>query len=274
MEAFSEELRVASALATAAGRLAFSMRRPGLLVDRKAANEPVTAADRAASDLIMAGLQTAFPDDIPISEEAPDDRRRLDPARRVWFIDPIDGTQDFIDGGPGFASMIGLCVGGRPRLGAVYQPTTDRLYYGGPGLGAWVTEAGTTWPIHCADTHEITAMRLVASKSHPSKRVAAIKAAMGITQEHTVGSVGVKVALIASGEQDLYVSASTRTKAWDTCGPEAIILAAGGRFTNIWGKPLQYADDSLNHTDGLMASNGPLHDMIVDRLRHLLPAHL
>jgi 3'-phosphoadenosine 5'-phosphosulfate (PAPS) 3'-phosphatase len=112
----ARELEVASALAREAGALVVAIRDRGpaaLGVEHKAGDEPVTVADRAASELIVAGLAAAFPDDVIVSEESADDLARLG-ASRVWFVDPIDGTKDFIRGTEGFAVMIGLCVDARP----------------------------------------------------------------------------------------------------------------------------------------------------------------
>jgi 3'(2'), 5'-bisphosphate nucleotidase len=274
MDQWQSELQVARELALSAGQVIMDYRRAGVKVERKAANEPVTAADRAASDLILAGLRLAFPDDVHISEEAADDLRRREPGARVWYIDPIDGTQDFIDGRTGFAAQIGLCVGGKPVLGVVYRPVTDGLYWGGAGIGAFRDHGVESLSIHVSDVARIADLRLVASSSHPSKRVAAIKASLGITQEFNVGSIGVKVALIAEGDQDLYCSATTRSSAWDTCAPHAILEGAGGRFTDLYGEPLEYAGKTVSHLRGLMASNSLAHDELVGRIRPLIPDFL
>jgi 3'(2'), 5'-bisphosphate nucleotidase len=274
MNRWETETRVAKELALAAGQVIMAHRRSGITVERKAHNEPVTAADRAASDLILAGLRHAFPDDVHISEEAPDDLRRLRPGARVWYVDPIDGTQDFIDGRQGFAPQIGLCVDGEPVIGAVFRPVPGHLYWGGPAIGAFREMDGVTTAIHVSPVDTLTNLRLVASASHPSKRVAKIKAELGITRETNIGSIGVKVALIAAGEQDLYCSATTRTSVWDTCAPHAILLGAGGRFTDIYGHPLRYTDADLGHRQGLMASNGLVHDQVVRRIGSLLPPNL
>ncbi|HWN66557.1 MAG TPA: inositol monophosphatase family protein, partial [Haliangium sp.] len=111
----SRELQVAERLAREAGALVMGLRGPEIDVDMKAGNEPVTEADRSASRLILKGLAEAFPGDVHISEENADDLRRLD-AERVWYVDPIDGTKDFIRGHEGFAVMIGLTVQHRPVL--------------------------------------------------------------------------------------------------------------------------------------------------------------
>src|SRR5215470_2177464 len=111
---FERELTVAEDLARRAGRLILGYFGTGLSVEKKTGDEPVTRADREASELIVAGLRAGFPDDIVVSEEAPDDPQRLGGGRRVWFVDPLDGTRDFIRGRHGFAVMIGLCDGARP----------------------------------------------------------------------------------------------------------------------------------------------------------------
>src|SRR5688500_2904904 len=130
----AHELRISQELATSAGRLALRYHGSALTVDRKSGNEPVTRADREASELIVSGLRREFPSDIVVSEEEADDPARRIGADRVWFIDPIDGTKDFIRGEDGFAVMIGLAIGGRPRLGVVYQPIGGRMYWATPAM--------------------------------------------------------------------------------------------------------------------------------------------
>src|SRR5262249_21615090 len=110
------ELETAIRLAREAGALIRRFHASGLAVDRKAGNEPVTQADRDANTLLVAGLRDAFPNHGILSEEAPDDGSRL-VKDRVWMIDPLDGTKDFIRGESGFATMIGLLDGERPALG-------------------------------------------------------------------------------------------------------------------------------------------------------------
>ena len=129
----AREVEVAQRLAKEAGALVMQYHGGKLTVENKAGNEPVTIADRQASDLIVGGLVDAFPDDVIISEENADDLRRLT-ANRVWYIDPIDGTKDFIRGEDGFCLMIGLCIGGRPRVGVIVQPLHKRVFSAVPPL--------------------------------------------------------------------------------------------------------------------------------------------
>src|SRR5262249_27007120 len=198
-------------------------------VEIKRDDSPVTEADREANALIIGALAAEFPNDAVLSEEAPDDGSRLS-RPRVWMVDPLDGTKDFIRGEEGFSTMIGLVVDDRPALGVVYQPLGDRLYYATRGQGAFMVEAGgEPVRLHVSDVSQPGQIRMVASKSHRDESIDRVRAALAITDELNVGSVGLKVGLIARGDRDLYVSASGHSKRWDACAPEAILVEAGGR---------------------------------------------
>jgi 3'(2'), 5'-bisphosphate nucleotidase len=188
------------------------------------------------------------------------------------MIDPIDGTKDFIRGEDGFAAMIGLIVGDRPALGVVYQPIGDRLYFASRGDGAWFSERDAApIAVRTSDIADPAAIRMVASKSHRGPEIDRVRAALGISDELNVGSVGLKMGLIARGLRDLYVNPSSHAKLWDTCGPEAILVEAGGAVTDLAGQPLDYRRVELRNENGIIASNGPLHPIVVEKLRPLLP---
>jgi 3'-phosphoadenosine 5'-phosphosulfate (PAPS) 3'-phosphatase len=130
-----------------------------LTVDWKAPGDPVTAADRDASGLIVGNLSREFPAHAILSEEEPDNLDRLK-ATHVWMIDPMDGTREFIEHRDEFAVQIGLVVDGAPVLGVVYQPTAKKLYYAAIGFGAFLEFNGTVIPLRVSD--EQTASHLVA----------------------------------------------------------------------------------------------------------------
>ena len=264
----SRELRTAIELARTAGVEVVRLRRGELGVEMKPGDEPVTVADRRASEMIVGGLRAAFPADPIISEELPTAADAL-AARRVWLVDPIDGTKDFIRGGDGFAVMIGLVEDGVPVLGVVHQPTIDRTFYATAAGGAFVwTAADGTRPLAVSAVATAAEVRLVASASHRSDSIDRVKTTLGIANEHNIGSVGIKLCLIALGERDLYVSPATKTKAWDTAGPQAILAAAGGRLTDLDGKLLDYRGE-LAHRRGLVASNGHVHAEVIAKLAPL-----
>jgi 3'(2'), 5'-bisphosphate nucleotidase len=268
---YGDELRAAATLAEAAGALVARLRAgsdESLGVEMKPGDEPVTIADRAASDLIVAGLEQAFPGDVVVSEERPVGDAR---AARVWYVDPIDGTKDFIRGGDGFAVMIGLTDGGAPVMGVVHQPSHGRTFWATPA-GAWTQAPGEpVRALHVSDVRDAAAIRLVASKSHRTETIDRVKELLGIADELNIGSVGLKLCLIALGERDLYVNPWPKCKAWDTCAPEVILVRAGGRLTDTHGAPLRYDVGALGRDEGLIASNGWVHDPVVARLGTLFP---
>ena len=266
---YSRELETARSVALEAAALVASFKGRPLGVEHKAGGEPVSQADIQSSELIVRRLERAFPGDAILSEEIPDDHSRLAKSR-AWMIDPIDGTRDFLRGEVGYVVMIGLCVEGRPAVGVVVQPTTGDVWMGAPGLGAWKEHSdGRRMPMRISNIKEAKDIRLVSSKSHRSDYYQRFRDDLGITDELALGSVGLKVALVAEGSRDLYVYPGSQTKIWDSCGPEAILTAAGGRVTDSVGDALCYTDLTLQNLHGLVASNGLVHDCALQTIAHL-----
>ena len=255
------ELERACDIARAAGKRILELRGAELGVEMKVGDEPVTIADREANALILEQLAQAFPGDPVVSEEAAPPEGGLG-AERVWYVDPIDGTKDFIRGSDGFSVMIGLALANRPVVGVVYQPALDRMFTATPD-GAWVDGK----PLHVSDVKAAGEARLVASASHRSADIDRVKESLGIDNEVNVGSVGVKLCLIALGQRDLYVNPQAKTKVWDTCAPEAILTRAGGRLSDLFGNPVSYRE--LRQPRGLVATNGHIHDEVIAKLAPL-----
>ncbi|MBX7237577.1 MAG: 3'(2'),5'-bisphosphate nucleotidase CysQ [Caldilineales bacterium] len=220
--------------------------------------DPVTAADHAVNAFLVEHLRAAFPEDGILAEESKDNEERLG-KRRVWCIDPLDGTKEFIARNGEFSIMVGLAVDGVAALGVVYQPVQDFMYSGLREVGAWMDET----PLHVSPIETPAEMRLVVSRSHRNPITDAIKATLGVTQERISGSVGLKCGLIARGEADLYLHPAPGTKEWDTCAPEAILTGAGGKMTDCWGRPLVYNQRDVARHGGIVASNGRAHHRII-----------
>jgi 3'(2'), 5'-bisphosphate nucleotidase len=267
------ELRVALRLAREAGAVVLEYYNTPLHVEQKENaydSEPVTEADRAANALIVAGIRHEFPDDGILAEESIDTERRLG-KRRVWMIDPLDGTKGFISRGADFAVQIGLAVDGESVLGVVYQPLPRVMYWAARAGGAWIERNGTAAErARVSDVSDIRHMRLAASRSHRSPRMDRVVRALGLEQEVQRNSVGVKVGLLIERRCDLYIHLSPRTKQWDTCAPEAILSEAGGRFTDLFGVPLRYNSPEVENRNGIVATNGAAHDRIIEQLAPLL----
>ncbi len=256
------DLETARRLALGAGKILMKYHRRSIAVDWKAPGDPVTAADREASEFIVRHLRREFPQDAILSEEEPDDLVRLE-RQRVWMIDPMDGTREFIAHRDEFAAMIGLAVDGVAVVGAVYQPPTGKLYLGASGIGAFMEFGGKRVKLHVSPESKASALKMAVSWSHPSSRVEAIREQLRIPETIRMGSVGLKVGLICEGRAHLYVQAGNRTQVWDTCGPDAILREAGGRLTDVFNQPLAYGGREIRNTRGIIASNSVIHDRAV-----------
>ena len=215
-------------------------------------------------------MKREFSNDGILAEESVDTKRRLEKSR-VWMVDPLDGTNGFIDGNGDFAVQIGLAEAGQCVLGVVYQPLTGVLYRAVRGAGSWI-ERPEFEPMKAqvSETKQLAAMRLAASRSHRSPRMSKVVAQLGFKQEVQRGSVGIKIGLLVEQQCDVYIHLSPRTKQWDTCAPEVILTEAGGRATDLFGYPLNYNVPDVQNRNGLVASNGVSHDLIIETLAPLL----
>ena len=270
---FHHELRVACELARTAGAAILEHYEGPLNIKQKNYDddiEPVTQADTIANDLIVTGLKREFPDDGILAEESVDTQRRLGKSR-VWMVDPLDGTNGFIDGNGDFAVQIGLAEDGRCVLGVVYQPLTGVLYRAVRDAGTLIErpqfepERATV-----SETKKLSEMRLAASRSHRSPRMNQVIEQLGFEAEVQRGSVGIKIGLLIEQQCDVYIHLSPRTKQWDTCAPEVILTEAGGRISDLFGYPLNYNVPDVQNRNGLVASNGVSHDQIIETLAPLL----
>lgn len=262
------ELEVATHLARQAGAVVLRYFRTDLAVEHKQPGDPVTQADRDSEATILDGLRRAFPTHGILSEESAA-QASWRPDGLTWLVDPLDGTKDFVAGLDGFSVMIGLLERGRPALGVVHQPTTGLTFVGCAGAGARLLRGDEQIALHTTSVTDVARLRLVVSHSHRDERVDEVKRALGIEDEQRIGSVGLKISLLARAERDLYVHPSGSCKLWDTCAPEAILGAAGGRMTDLHGDPLRYAPGQIRVERGIVASNGACHDEVIRRIARL-----
>lgn len=233
--------------------------------------EPVTAADREASRMIVETLDRAFPHDAILSEEESDDVEYRLAKDRTWIIDPIDGTAGFIKKDGDFAVQIGLAEHGVPILGVVLLPFHETLYYATKGGGAFaITGESEPRRLSVSNTTDFSEMIMAFSRNHPSKGIMRILDSFGFADGMQRGSVGLKIGLIAEAICDIYIHLSPRTKFWDTCGPQIILEEAGGKLTDIFGEPLRYDIADVQNYGGILASNGVSHDRAVEKLRPVL----
>jgi 3'(2'), 5'-bisphosphate nucleotidase len=203
----------------------------------KADGSPVTEADALAEAVILEMLaQTAIP---VLAEESVAAGRIPDLGNRFFVVDPLDGTKEFLKRNGEFTVNIALVENGRPVLGVVLAPATGDTYSGGPD-GAfqyrWVD--GTLRDKRSISTARDGPVRIVASRSHGHKALAALMQNMAIVEDVSVGS-SLKFCLLAGGIAQLYPR-FTPTCEWDTAAGQAVLEAAGGAVLTLDGAPLRY----------------------------------
>lgn len=267
--AFTREIEVALDAARAAARRVHALYASGVEVSWKGHDDPVTNADHEANALIIAALREAFPGDGLCAEES-DAGESTDAAARggrCWFIDPLDGTKDFVQRNGEFCVMVGLAVDGRAALGVVVVPVTGVAMVGLADGGAWsIDAAGERREMVARAPSSWEGARLIGSRSHPHPRVQSLARALGITEQLVRGSVGLKVAAVATGESELYVHLGRGPKLWDGCAPEAIARGAGLRVTDSLGRDIAYHAPSLGLDDGLVVAHPDVHGAVLAAL--------
>jgi len=256
------ELAEAIRIARAASEILMEVYATDFDVEYKSKSDPVTEADKRANTFIVDALRKAFPDDGIVAEESPDQGDALGTGR-CWYVDPVDGTKEFVARNGEFAVMLGLAIDSESRLGVVYQPVTDKMYSGVVGMGATLEQHGKARSIRVSDVADPSQLRLIVSRSHRNAAIDDVVDALGITQERQTGSVGLKVGLIAEQAADLYVHIADKSSAWDACGPEAILRAAGGRFTDVAGNPYHYGGTDMRNRGGILACNAAAYEAVL-----------
>jgi len=242
-------LDAAVELAAAAGQRILDVYNSPFSVEHKDDNSPLTLADRAAHELIVARLAELTPDIPVLSEES----AKLDYSvragwTRFWLVDPLDGTREFVKRNGEFTVNIALIEFGRPVLGLVQVPVTGVVYLGMRGRGAWKKQHGQRQPIRVRAYHGGRAT-VVASRSHRGDVVdrflAQLEAREGSYETASLGS-SLKLCLIAEGAADIYPRLGP-TSEWDTAAAQCVVEAAGGRVTDLQGEALRYnKPDILN----------------------------
>jgi 3'(2'), 5'-bisphosphate nucleotidase len=227
-----------------------------------------TEADRTSQDLILAHLSAAFPDDALCAEEGtPALQGAKRQGERLWVVDPIDGTRGFAMKNGEFSVMIGLVAGGRVVVGVVAEPAHSRVTFAVVGNGCWV-RTGNDAPARCSVTNTESVADAVLVQSHAKKGeapwpVAALKPAKVVETY----SAGVKLAMVARGEVDLYVNSYPNFSDWDICAGDILVTEAGGKVTEIAGTPVRYGTAGNAQRGGLLATNRRLHAAAVAGLR-------
>ncbi|MGH4006565.1 MAG: histidinol-phosphatase [Pseudonocardiaceae bacterium] len=258
----SLDLDVALALADIAD--AITLDRAGaadLRVDRKPDRTPVTDADLAVEDAVRATLAAQRPQDAVLGEEGggPTGER----AGRIWLLDPIDGTKNFLRGVPVWATLIALVEHGTPVVGVISAPALGRRWWAAAGAGAHTRDTnGTTRAIAVSGVGELADAYV--STTHLGtwveyrSRESYLALADACWENRAFGDFW-QHCLVAEGAIDL--AAEPVVNPWDVAAAQVLVEQAGGRFTDL---------DGVARYDGgtALSSNGLLHDAALRCLRH------
>jgi 3'-phosphoadenosine 5'-phosphosulfate (PAPS) 3'-phosphatase len=268
--AYENELAVAVQAARAAGaELLRHHRSPGGPSFRaKDDGSPVSQADLDANTAIERTIRAAFPDDAWLSEESADDPARL-PARRVWIVDPLDGTRGFLEGADDFSVHVALAVDGVATLGVVLQPASGDLYRAVAGQGALRVRGAEVAPLRPSSVDRIDEFRIGISRHHAPPELLQWLRAEGLEARARRSGASGKYLLLAQGDLDAVITASGGEKEWDSCAPEVIVREAGGVMTDGDGQPLRYNQRDVGRPRGMVTSNGRCHDQLLQRLAWL-----
>jgi len=228
-----------------------------------------TEADRQSQETILAFLREQFPEDaFCAEEETPILTAAAHTGPRLWIVDPIDGTRGFARKNGEFSVMVAFVDQGRMAAGVVLEPVHRRLTYAARGRGCWRRD-GDTEPVPCrvSTTRRLNEATLTQSHSRNPAVPSAPVRALGPARVVETYSAGIKLALVARGEADLYLNTYDAFHDWDICAGHLLVEEAGGSVTGLAGQTLHYGLPGAWQRHGLLASNGVLHDAALAALR-------
>ena len=240
-----------------AGRLALPKFRTPFKSWTKDKSSPVTEVDIAVNDLLRERLTAAAPDYGWLSEETVDDSARVS-LRRVWIVDPIDGTRGFIAGLPDWTIVAALVEDGRPIAAALFAPATDAMFTAAVGAGALLNGA----PIAATGGGTVEGLRVAGPKGM-LVRISALVARMEAVPK--IHSLALRLARVAEGALDA-AFASANSNDWDLAAAYLLVHEAGGALTTFEGQKLRYNRADTTH-GALLAAGRARHATLVNLIR-------
>jgi myo-inositol-1(or 4)-monophosphatase len=247
---YEHEHEVACAIASAAAREIAARFKSDMEVRYKTPIEPVTEADEVADRVLRRGIMDAFPNDSWLSEESADNLSRLQNAR-VWIVDPLDGTREFIAGRPEFMVSVGLVVQGRPTVGVCINPITSEVYSAVAGRGAWLD--GSAMQVN--KSTELSETPTVVSRSEMRRGL--LEPFADILLLEAMGGMANKLMAVASGRACATFTTRRRCE-WDLAAGTLILQEAGGALTSLNGGSHVF-NQAAPYITGVLGSNGRIH---------------
>ncbi len=244
----NSELKLAIDAAKKAGAIIMNYYKADYEIRDKSYHNPVTTADHAADSCLKKMLMEARPEYGWLSEETVDSPDRLS-KERVWVVDPLDGTKEFIEGVPNFVVSVALVENGFPIVGVLFNPVTKEIFTAASDEGAHLN--GET--IHCVTKEDVCDMVILNSRSETRR---GLWAPYGDTfgELRAIGSVAYKLGITAAGKADIFASLRPKNE-WDICAGNCIINEAGGKLIDLNGNSRQYNQENTLIEPGLIAGD-------------------
>ena len=260
------ETNLAIEAAMKAGKAVIEVYKNNFSYQVKDDNSPITEADIKSNMIIQKALSTT---NIPIlSEESVDNLARLK-CEKIWIIDPLDGTSDFIEKGGEFTIMISLVQSSKPILGVIYWPTEDKLYVAQKNQGAYELFSGHWKKLNVNNISNLEKCHAVLSRHHLSESDKKFIKKLNLLEFNQKGS-SLKVLDVCSGKAEVYLTTTNKIKQWDTSASYCLISESGGKMTSMNGEDLEFNTELINHKNGLLVTNGLVHNKITNEYSKFL----
>jgi len=244
----NSDLSIAKTAAIEAGGIILNYYKADYEIKDKGYHNPVTTADNAADTRLKEILMVARPNYGWLSEETVDSLERLT-KDRVWIVDPLDGTKEFIEGVPHFVVSVALVENGNPIVGVLYNPVTAETFTAAKGEGAELNGE----KIQCATKDNVGNMVILNSRSETRRGLwAPYDGTFG--ELRAIGSVAYKLGLTAAGKADIFASLRPKNE-WDICAGNCIINEAGGKLIDLKGNRVVFNREKTLIEPGLIAGD-------------------
>jgi myo-inositol-1(or 4)-monophosphatase len=261
-ERMQRELDIVSEAVRRAGTRVMELARHGFETHIKKDRSPVTTADLEVNRILYETLEAHFPADGWLSEESPDRPDRLG-KKRVWVIDPIDGTKYFMRGEPTFAISAALVDNGRPVVGVLFNPATGEFFSAVRGWGAWLNEQRIS-------ARQASHEPLTVLVHPPSLRQGKLAAFEPYAECRPMGSIAYTLGLVAAGQADASMNFE-RMNEWDVAAGILLVEEAGGSVTDSKGLPIVFNRENTA-VHGILASSSAAKAMLEALLKRGAPA--
>ena len=233
-------------------------------------NDPVTEADLTLNKFILNEFSERYPNaewDIISEENSKLISYEVSKSDWKWFIDPLDGTRDFIQNTGEYAVHIGLLFENKPILSLVLLPSLKEMWFGVNGIGTW--KESEKYNLHKKKVYfekkkfknysKNSLIRVLTSKNHNNPKLDLVLKEMNFQNIIRMGSIGYKLCTLLRGDADVYISISGKTspKDWDLAAPHALIKSANCNFTYVSGEEINYDNINYEQKGCLIASTLP-----------------